>query len=249
MLSSYQEKDIKMNIQSLADSSLLYLNKSNTNLINSMNKVSTGKAVNQASDSPSDYYSIKMLEKEVKLNEVAAKTYEREMNTANTESTRLDSAASLAEEISLLASASKDDTLSQEEKDALQMQMDQTTKELDNVLKTNKLGSAESLGLTDLKINSSTADSEKVASAADSAFKNLLTQNESAGTRINSLSRKTGDLQQSLVDTRASLSTLQDADLASEATKIEGYKSIQSLALNGVQKAQAVSKSVLNLFG
>lgn len=238
-----------MKVNTATESSLLFLNKANTNLTNSMNKVSSGKAINQASDSPSDYYSVKMLEKEVKLSEVATKIYEREMNAGNTESTRLDSAANLAEEISLLAAASKDATLSQEEKDALQMQLDQTTQSLDNILKQNNMGSAESLGLTNLKINSSESESDKVISAADSAFKNLLVKNEATGINNNQLARKTINLQESLVDIKASLSTLKDADLAEEATKIESYKIIQSMALNGVQNAQAVSKSSLNLFG
>lgn len=238
-----------MNVNAATDSSLLFLNKANTNLTNSMNKISSGKAINQASDSPSDYYSVKMLEREVKLSEVAAKNYEREMNAGNTESTRLDSAAGLAEEINALASASKDATLSQEEKDALQMQLEQTTQSLDNILKENNLGSAESLGLTNLKINSTESDSDSAISAANNAFKNLLVQNEATGTNINQLSRKTTDIQQSLVDTRASLSSIQDADLAAESTKLESYKIIQSLALTGVQNAQAVSKSTLNLFG
>lgn len=238
-----------MNVNAATGTSLLHLNKANTNLTNSMNKVSTGKAINQASDSPSDYYSVKLLEREVKLSEVAAKNYEREMNAGNTNSTRLDFAAGLAEEISALATASKDATLSQEEKDALQMQLEQTTQSLDNILKEGNMGSAESLGLTHLKINSTENSSDSAIAAADSAFKSLLVQNEATGTTINQLARKTSTIQQSLVDIKASLSTIQDTDLAAEATKIESYKIIQSLALTGVQNAQAVSKSALNLFG
>lgn len=238
-----------MNINTATESTLLNLNKAGKNLTNSMNKVATGKAVNQASDSPSDYYSVKMLEREVKLSEVAAKNYEREMNAGNTESTRLDAAANLAEEISALASASKDATLSQEEKDALQMQLEQTTQSLDTLLKENNLGSAESLGLIHLKINSTESDTDNVVSAANKAFSSLLVQNEATGTSINQLARKNASLQTSLVDTKATLSTLQDADLAAEASKIEGYKIIQSLALNAVKSSQDVSKSSLNLFG
>ncbi len=238
-----------MNINTATESTLLNLNKAGKNLTNSMNKVATGKAVNQASDSPSDYYSIKMLEREVKLSEVAAKNYERETNAGNTESTRLDSAANLAEEISTLASASKDATLSQEEKDALQMQLEQTTQSLDTLLKENNLGSAESLGLTHLKINSTESDADNVVAAANKAFSSLLVQNEATGTNINQLARKTTNVQASLVDTKATLSTIQDADVAAEASKIEGYKIIQSLALNAVKSSQDVSKSSLNLFG
>lgn len=236
-----------MNVNSITDSSLLYLNKANTNLINAMNKVSTGKAVNQASDSPSNYYSIKLLEREVRLGEIASRNYEREMNAGNTASTRLDSAANLAEEISALATASKDATLSQEEKDALQMQLDQTVQSLDNLLKEGNLGSAESLGLTNLKINST--DSDTAISAANSAFNKLLVQNEATGININQLARKSSNVQESLTDTKASLSTIQDADLAQEASKIESYKIIQSLAMTGVKNAQDVAKTSLNLFG
>ena len=236
-----------MNVNSITDSSLLYLNKANTNLINAMNKVSTGKAVNQASDSPSNYYSIKLLEREVRLGEIASRNYEREMNAGNTASTRLDSAANLAEEISALATASKDATLSQEENDALQMQLDQTVQSLDNLLKEGNLGSAESLGLTNLKINST--DSDTAISAANSAFNKLLVQNEATGININQLARKSSNVQESLTDTKASLSTIQDADLAQEASKIESYKIIQSLAMTGVKNAQDVAKTSLNLFG
>ena len=238
-----------MNINSMGDLSLLQMANANKTLLKSVNKVSTGKNINQASDSPSDYYSTKMLERDVKLGEVTAKNTEREMNTENTKSTFLDSASNMVQELSSLASSASDGTISQEEKDALQMQFDQTSQSLDQLLKDNNLGSVSDLSLSGLKINGTDEERGTAAANTDSAFKNLLVQNQSKGTSINQLERSGNDNQQSLVNTKASLSSIRDADLANEAINISSYKLIQGMAINGVQNSMNVQKSVLNLFG
>jgi flagellin-like hook-associated protein FlgL len=238
-----------MNVNKISDLTLLHMNTANKKLMEATNKASTGKIINQASDSPSDYYSVKMLEKEVKLSEVYSKLAEREMNAGNTQSTLLDSASNLAMEMNSLANAASDTMTSAEEKGALQMQFDQTSQALDKILQDNKLGSAADLGLNNLKINGTAEELNNAKANTNSAFSTLLVQNQAKGTTINQLGRKITDNQQSLVNTKASLSSIRDADLANEAINIGSYKIIQSLALYGVQNSQSVQKSVLNLFG
>jgi flagellin-like hook-associated protein FlgL len=237
-----------MNVEQMGSQSLLNLDQVNKSLLASMQRAGTGKRINQASDSPSEYFSMKQLEKEVRLSEVEGRNLEREQLANQSKSTRVDSAANLVQEISTLASSASDATASQEEKDSLQRQIEQLSSSLDILLQGQGAGTSADLGVSDLVVNGSEAERNDALLRSDGAFVSLLKSNEQIGSAQRQQERQMQDNSSSLVDLKSTLSTIQDADLAQESLKINQYRIAQNLSIQGLVNSQESQKSVLNLF-
>ncbi len=227
------------------------LNNINTGIQQTTERISTGKTVNRASDSPSTYFIAKTLERDVALGDTQSRIKEREQNATRTQSNRLDTAADIAGEIDDLAASASDPTLSQGEKDALQNQATQMAQHLDNVLQDAGVGTAADLGLdaSQIKLNGSESDRAQTAASAKSGFTNLLTQNENEGSTFRTRAVQLQHLAQQGVDLKATLSTVRDADLAQESITLNGQSILQNVALKSLVNAQAQQQSVLSLFG
>ncbi len=82
-----------------------------------------------------------------------------------------------------------------------------------------------------------------------SALTNILEQNEKLGTFIRRLQFEKGDSDRTLVDLKASLSTIQDADLAETQLDLTKASILQQTALAMLSQANSAPQSILVLFG
>ncbi|EKD27636.1 MAG: hypothetical protein ACD_79C00650G0013 [uncultured bacterium] len=232
-------------------SSINQLNQINNILMQSMMRVSSGSKINSASDDPSGYYSSKTLERDIKVAEVEERNMERERNAINSQNTILDSASNIVSEMEALSQSASGVAVSDQEKAAIQQQVDELYSHLDQSLQNAGLGSAKDYGIeaTDLKITGSEDALQNSISKIRSSYDNLLSANVSKGSEYNQKTIALQNLGPAIINLKSSLSTIKDADIATESMKINNYKILQNLSVQGVKNSQDVQKSALNLFG
>lgn len=231
--------------------SINHLNQIQNSLVKTNEKISTGLEINRASDSPSQYVQSKLLEKEIALSERAQKGYERTLNQHNTRSSRIDQALNLLQEIEELGSASEGSFLSTAEKDSLQLQANELSKELTTVLSHANLGSLYENGIQENQIIFNGDDSSRniALNQLNQAYSSLLGKGSLQGSQSNATERQLKDLSTTIINQQASLSTLRDADIAAQKLTQSGKTIMQNLALTGLKQNIAQQGSVLNLFG
>ena len=268
----------RINTNVAALKAFLTLNNVNTQILKFQEKISTGKSVNRASDDPSAYYAAKILNKDIVIKNKKSLQIERGVNFLQTNSSKLNTVADMLLEISGLASSANSGAVSSAEKTAIQSDINQLRNEIVNIVSSGvdaKIYSGFSLGdlsneyvsvsgaknatftshvLSNLGINGSNVSvSGSSASTAitnvSKALTNILTQNESLGSYIRRLQFEKSDADSSIVDLKASLATIQDADLAEVQLDLTKSQILQQTALAMLSQANSAPQSVLTLFG
>lgn len=107
------------------------------------------------------------------------------------------------------------------------------------------------LGIDGTNINVTGTSAEVVSSLdnAGQALEEILAQNERLGSFIRRLEFEKQDAERSTVDLEASLSTIQDADLAAEQLELTKAQILQQTALSMLAQANSAPQSILVLFG
>lgn len=238
-------------ISGLSPSSLYQLKTLNNHLFNEIEKISSGKYINQASDDPSGYYSSKLLEQEIILSESEAKKTELLKNASSTKSSKLENLSDMLNEIENLGHDASLSLISDSEKDIIQDQVNNLLNNLKEIMQSKDLSSLENFGvdINDIILNGSDTERSNAILKIEKFFENVVSQNTKEGSNFNSLNRKLETLQPIINNLKSSLSSLNDVDLANESIKLSQQKIMTHLGMQGVKTASEVAKSTLDLFG
>lgn len=106
------------------------------------------------------------------------------------------------------------------------------------------------LGIDGTNINvSANGDAASAITTVGSALENILKHNEQLGSYIRRLQFEKGDAETEIVDLKASLATIQDADLAEVQLELTKSQILQQTALAMLSQANTAPQSILTLFG
>lgn len=179
-------------------------------------QLTTGKRINSASDDPSGYVRAKLFEKESRNLAVQYRTAERDMASAETVSSRYDQAANITERISELY-GSITDFSSDAERQAVRREVDELKGVLDSVL--SDTAAQDPSGGSELSSAASGFDSlsednaESSQLSANHSFESIISRNASVGSHIRSQQVQQNVRASQYINTRAQLSTIEDADM------------------------------------
>lgn len=245
----------------------------NSRLVTAQERISTGKTVNRASDSPSDYYITRMLERDINAMERKNKNIERGINYLQTNDSRLAQVANILMEMSDLANQSNSLAVTSAEKQAIQQDLAQLSEEVKNILQSGvssnlytgfTLGGLENVSLTgNLTVNplsTLTIDSANVIVTGslqqiddtiqniDTALSVILRDEERLGSYIKRLETEFESHEVEKVNLRASLSSIQDADLAEEQMELTKLNILQQASLSMLTQSNSSPQAVLQMF-
>lgn len=263
----------RINTNVAALRAFLTLNGINSDIIRFQEQISTGRRVNRASDDPSAYFAGRVLDRDIQIESKSILQIERGINFLQNNSSKLNTVADLLLEIASLASQANSGAVSSAEKSAIQLDINGLRSEINEILQSGvnrrvytgfTLGNLENASvsgsnghalptLATLTIDGTNLN---VTGAADSAITNakaalesILTDNESLGSFIRRLEFSLKDKEISVVDLKAQLSTIQDADLAEVQLDLTRAQILQQTALAMLAQANAAPQSILVLFG
>ncbi len=244
----------------------------NNQLVKAQEHISTGKVVNRASDSPSDYYISRVLEKNINAMQRKNDNIERGINFLQTNDSRLAQVANILIEMSDLANQANSIAVTSAEKQAIQQDLDQLRAEVEAILQSGvsaKLYSGFTLGglqnvsltgnltstaLTDLTINGTNVNVtgnqttlETTISNIDNALNVVLQDEERIGSFIRRLEVESEVNDVEALNLKATLSSIQDADLAEEQLELTKLNILQQSALSMMAQANSAPQSVLML--
>ena len=245
----------------------------NSRLVTSQERISTGKTINRASDSPSDYFITRMLTKDVNAFDRSNKNIERGINFLQTNDSRLAQVVNILMEMSDLANQSNSLAVTSAEKHAIQQDLTQLSAEVEKILQSGvaaslftgfTLGGLENVSLTgnlnatplstltidgaNINITGSLQQISTSISNIDNALDVVLRHEERLGSFINRLQTEFELNDVELVNLRASLSSIQDADLAEEQMELTKLTILQQASLSMLAQANSAPNSIMMLF-
>lgn len=245
----------------------------NNRLVNAQENISTGKTVNRASDSPSDYYITRMLDKDVKGLKRENDNIERGINFLQTNDSRLAQVTNILIEMSDLANQANSLAVTSAEKQAIQQDLEQLRAEVETILHSGvsadlytgfTLGGLENVQLTgnltsnplssltlnggNVNVTGSQATIESTIENIDNALDVILRDEERLGSYIKRLEVEAEVNQVESVNLKASLSSIQDADLAEEQLELTKLNILQQASLSMLTQSNTAPQSVMMLF-
>ena len=243
----------------------------NTRLTRTQERISTGRIVNRASDSPSDYFISRTLTRDINALTRKKKNIERGMNFLQTNNSRLTQISDILIEASDLANQANSLAVSSAEKRAIQNDLSQLMEEVQLILQSGvstklytgfSLGGLQNASLTgNLTVNplsaltlngtniSVTGSSiEATISNINTALVTVLENEERLGSFIRRLEVEFDGSGVEETDLRASRSSIMDADLAAEQLEFTNLQILQQAALAMLSQANNAPTAVLQLF-
>jgi len=275
----------------------------NRRLVKSQEAISTGKIVNRASDSPSDYYISRTLERDINSLKRKNDNIERGINFLQTNDSRLAQVANILIEMSDMANQANSIAVTSAEKQAIQQDLDQMKLEIQNILQSNSIAvtSAEKQaiqqdldqmkleiqnilqsgvsarlytgftlgGLRDVKLTGNltstplstlTLDGNNLnvtgnQATLDATIKNIdtalsvvLGDEERLGSFIRRLEVESDVNEVEGLNQKASLSSIQDADLAEQQLELTKLSILQQTSIAMLAQANSAPQSVMQLF-
>lgn len=250
----------------------------NDRIVDVQRKISTGKIVNGASDNPAIYYAIKSTRRDIAELENKELNIERGVNFLETNSSKLDQVAEILLEMYKLANTANAGSVTSAEKQAIQTDIYQLQEELENIMMSGvskKIYSGFTIGglenvyvsgaggiarnedlrnvLTNLTLND--LDLVVTGSTTETTIENLknaldaiVQDNQFVGSYIRRLGIETTDIRSEKANLIATLSTIQDADIAEQQLELTKLQILQQTALAMLAQANAAPQSVLVLF-
>ncbi|MEW6535261.1 MAG: flagellin [Candidatus Auribacterota bacterium] len=246
----------------------------NTRLVKAQEHISTGKTVNKASDSPSDYYISKTLETKINAVKRTTDNIERGINFLQTNDSRLAQVANILIEMSDLANQANSIAVTSAEKQAIQQDLEQLRMEVEIILESGvsmklytgfTLAGLENVSLTgnltqnalstltingtNVNVTGSQADLDTTIANIDTALDIILRDEERLGSYIRRLEVEAMVDDVESVNLKASLSSIQDADLAEEQLELTKLSILQQSSLSMMAQANSAPQSIMMLFG
>ncbi|MEW6535259.1 MAG: flagellin [Candidatus Auribacterota bacterium] len=264
----------RVNTNIAALSSFQTLTDINTRLVKAQEHISTGKTVNKASDSPSDYYISKTLERSINSVQRKNDNIERGINFLQTNDSRLAQVANILIEMSDLANQANSIAVTSAEKQAIQQDLEQLRLEVETIMESgvsmklytgftlaglenvsltgnltqNPLGSLTIDG-TNVNVTGSQAELQTTIDNIDSALDVILRDEERIGSYIRRLEVEYDVNEVEGLNLKASLSSIQDADLAEEQLELTKLSILQQSSMSMMAQANSAPQSIMMLFG
>eukprot|EP00825_Cyclidium_porcatum_P050229 TRINITY_DN8903_c0_g1_i5.p2 TRINITY_DN8903_c0_g1~~TRINITY_DN8903_c0_g1_i5.p2 ORF type:complete len:307 (+),score=-2.29 TRINITY_DN8903_c0_g1_i5:1432-2352(+) len=245
----------------------------NTSLVKTQEAISTGKTVNRASDSPSDYYITRTLGRQINTLDRQNRNIERGINYLQTNDSRLAQVSNILIEMSDMANQANSIAVTSAEKQAIQQDLTQMSQEVEKILASGvsgKLYTGFTLGgLSDVKLtgnlttnplstltlnganlnvtgNQTTLNS--TISNIDKALDVVLRDEERLGSFIRRLGVESEVNDVEALNQKASLSSIQDADLAEKQLELTKFNILQQTSMSMMAQANQAPQSVMQLF-
>lgn len=245
----------------------------NVRITQGQERISTGKTVNRASDGPSDYYITRVLSSQINAAKRKNMNIERGINFLQTNDSRLAQVTNILMEMSDLANQSNSIAVTSAEKQAIQQDLTQLSAEIEKILQSgvssnlyngftiaglenaSLTGNLTANPLTTLTINgtniSITGSLSNISTAIDNidtALDVVLRDEERLGSYIKRLDVEHGMNEVERVNLQASLSSIQDADLAAEQMELTKLNILQQASLAMLAQANSAPGSVMIMF-
>jgi len=248
----------------------------NQMILQTSERLSTGRKLNSAADSPSGWYISRMMQLDVSKYRNQRANIERGVNWLQTNDSRFSQIVDLLTEMSDIAYQADSGGVTSAERVGLQIGLNGFLEEIQNILESGispilytgfTLGELENVSLTgsvptlaSLGINNmvltgdatlqATRDNIKasIQAIADS-LDEILKHEEVIGTWIHRLEFQAEQASLNEVTTRDNLSTIEDADLAYEQLELTKLQILQQTALAMLTQANTAPASLLSLLG
>ena len=249
----------------------------NERILTVAERISSGRVINRASDSPSGYYISRHMQLEVHRLERLQHNLERGINWLESNDARLAQVVDLLEEMYDVASQAASGGITSAERVALQVDLNGFVAEIGIILQSGvsntlysgfTLGNLENVSLTgsaapstsslaidSLVLTGSSTDpstlqnAQSALTAIESAMTRVLRDEEVIGSWIHRLEFQKAEAAVDEVNQRASVSTIVDADLAEEQVELTKLQILQQTTLAMLAQSNAFPASVLSLFG
>ena len=248
----------------------------NARILKAAERISTGKVFNSVGDNPSGYYISKLMQLDISRLRHMQNNIERGVNWLQTQDSKLARIVDMLNEMYNLAAQANSGAITSAERIGLQLGINGFVEEIRDILQSGigslmytgfNLGTLENMSLTGtsaptmsalsldnlLLTGSSTSATTRqniVSAMTDiaSAMDTILKQEESIGSWIHRLEFQKEDAQIQEVNQQASLSTIQDADLAEEQIELTKLQILQQTAMMMLTQANTAPSFVLRLF-
>ena len=245
----------------------------NSRITKTQEHISTGKTVNRASDSPSDYYISRTLERGINSVKRKNNNIERGINFLQTNDSRLAQVANILIEMSDLANQANSIAVTSAEKQAIQQDLSQLRLEVETILQsgvsaklytgftlaglsdvsltgnlTSSALSSLTIDSTNVNVTGSQSDLDSTISNIDTALDVVLRDEERLGSFIRRLEVEYDVNEVESLNLKASLSSIQDADLAEEQLELTKLNILQQASLSMLAQANSAPQAILMLF-
>lgn len=262
---------INTNISALR--ALTALQEINSQIIESQERISTGKKVSRASDDPSTFFVSRLFE--ASISELVANQIEieRGIDFLETSNTRMDQVASIIIEIIDLVNTANSGAVSSAEQQAISREISLLVENIDNILSSGvsttifgspvgiSIGSLNNVSvsggvpsITSLNIQATQIIVTGAVSEFNTSLTNLsnalitvLEAEEQVGAWISRLEFELEDIAATEIATRGALSTIADADLAEEQVRLSSLQILQQTSLVGLIQANTAPAAILGL--
>ncbi|MBN1521336.1 MAG: flagellin [Candidatus Aureabacteria bacterium] len=251
------------------------LSEINDRIAISQKRISTGIKVNSASDDPAIYFAIKKTRRDIAALANKELNIERGINFLETNSSKLDQVSELLLEMYTLANTAQAGGVSSAEKQAIQTDIIQLQQEIENIMQSGvsasiysgfTIGGLENVSLTgtttagtpptlvNLTIDTTnllvtgTSDVGTAINNIKGALDAIVKDNQKLGSYVRRLRFEIDDARSEKADLQATLSTIQDADIAEEQLELTKLQILQQSALAMLAQANAAPQAVLVLF-
>ena len=240
----------------------------------SQQRISTGKKVNAASDDPAVYFAIKKTRRDIAALANKELNIERGVNWLETNSSKLDQVSELLLEMYGLANTANAGGVSSAEKAAIQTDIVQLREEIETILQSGvsasvytgfTIGGLENVSVTgtasanvalsdlsldgtNIVITGTSADIATVITNISTAMDSIVNDNQKLGSFVRRLQFEIEDARSEKSNLQATLSTIQDADIAEEQLELTKLQILQQSALAMLAQANAAPQAVLVLF-
>ena len=245
----------------------------NDRIVKSQERISTGKKVNRASDSPSDYFVTRKLAADINAARRNNANIERGINFLQTNDSRLAQVATILVEMSDLANQANSLAVTSAEKQAIQQDLIQLSQEIQTIFQSGvsssiytgfTLGGLQNASLTgnltttplssltlngtNISVTGSLSEMSSTISNIDSALTTVLQDEEKLGSFIKRLETSSELNAVEVVNLKASLSSIQDTDLAEEQMELTKLNILQQATLAMLAQANSTPQAVMILF-
>lgn len=249
----------------------------NDKILNVAERISTGKAINRASDSPSGYYIGRTMQLDIHRLDKMQHNLERGVNWLQTNDSRLSQVVDLLEEMYDVASQAVAGGITSSERVALQIDLNGFAEEIQKILQSGvsaslysgfSLGNLENvsltgtsvptisdLGIASLVLTGSSSDPTTAQSALtamraiEGAMTRVLKDEERIGSWVHRLEFQKAEAAVDEVNQRASVSTIMDADLAAEQVELTKLQILQQTAMAMLTQSNTFPASILGMMG
>ncbi len=267
----------RVNTNVAAIKSYQVLSSINDRIIKVAARIASGKEISSESDSPSNYYISRVFQRDINTLNRKNRNIERGINWLQTNDSKFTQAVDILMEMSDLASQANAGGVTSAERASIQTQLVDLRIALGNLLQSGvagtlysgfSLGSLSNVSLTGtaaptlagLTINGTNVNVSGVAGTStqsnitttisniNAAMDRIMNDQQQVGSWIHRLDFERADIQSEAVNKQASLSTIQDADIAKEQMELTKLQILQSTALAMLVQNNVAPAALLQLF-